>query len=357
MNAPSPAQPTRRALLWPILALPALTATGAPDRLAAGPLSAARDGPLSHGGTPTPPPERRVALSYSTWHRNDRWQDALDPHKPWGTPELGYYRSDDPSVLARHAQWLAGAGVDFVMVDWSNDLGMDVRKPGAPVTQRFIEQATLAAFDTWSGLAGAPRVALMIGNPGDRDAASNGKLTAKADEVHDLFVANAGRARMLQTYLGKPLLLVYVGTPSSWGHGLPPWEDGRFTVRFVTGFLTEQKTLLAPGGVSRYGYWSWEDRRQPTYAVFQGYPECMTVVAAWRGKGSPGRDGGQTYLSQWTHARKIGPRLVLAGTFNEWWLSEQGSPEASKDIEPSREYGWRYMDILKEQVALFKAGK
>ena len=307
------------------------------------------------GLTPCPIGERRVALAYSLWHRDNRWADG--PHKPWGTPELGFYRSDDPKILSRHAEWLSGAGVDFVVIDWSNDLNMDVRRDAGPIMQRFIEQATLDLFDTWSLRPDAPRVALMIGNPGEPDATGNDKLTNKADEVHALFVSNPARARLLQIYLGKPLLLVYVNTPTPWTRSLPPWRDDRFTVRFMTGFITQQAPLLGPGGVSKYGYWSWEDRGQPTYAICQGHPECVTVVAAWRGKGSPGRDGGRTFTDLWEFARKIGPRFVLAGTFNEWWVSEQLSSEQSKDLEPSKEHGWRYMDILKTEAALLKQGE
>ncbi|MDQ2762189.1 MAG: hypothetical protein M3Y22_01420 [Pseudomonadota bacterium] len=303
------------------------------------------------------PQGRQVGIGYSLWHQNEKWQDVPAPHKPWGTPALGFYRSDDPSVLTRHASMLSASGVDFVVVDWSNDLGMDMRRTGEPGMRRFIETATIKMFDTWSGLAGAPRTVLMIGNPGDKDGLSNGKLSAKADEVHELFVADAAHAPRLQTYQGKPLLIVYVGTPTPWGHSLPPWRDNRFTVRFMTGFLTQQTTLLSEGGVSKYGYWSWEDRGEPTYSVFDGKPECMTVVAAWRGQGTRGRDGGRTYVSEWEHACKIGPRFVLAGTFNEWWKTEQISAEGSKDVETSQEHGSRYMDILREQAGLFKAGK
>jgi hypothetical protein len=334
-----------------------------PDRtrrllLGAGPLlaalpAAAQSAPGAMTGiTPSRTRERRVGIAYALWHDGTDWRQGS--HKSWGTPELGFYRSDDPSVLARHAAMLSGAGVDFIVADWSNDLRMDVRRPGGPAVQRFIEQSTLRLFDVWNAQAAAPKVVLMIGNPGDPQAVTDGRLRAKANEVHDLFVSNPQRAGRLQTYLDKPLLLVYVNTPSPWQHSLPPWTDDRFTVRFVTGFVTQQPNLQGPEGVSRYGYWSWEDRRRPTYSVHDGHPECMTVVAAWRGSGSPGRDDGRTYASQWAYARRIGPRFVLAGTLNEWWSSEQPSPQVSKDVEPSRELGSRYMDILKAQAALFK---
>ena len=315
-----------------------------------------RTGHASQAGAlaPVPIDRRSVGIAYSLWHQAGLWRGKA--HRPWGTPELGLYSSNDPLVLTRHADWLGSAGVDFVVIDWSNDLGMDVRRSVGPASQRFIEQATLTLFEVWGARPSSPKAVVMIGNPGAQDAVSNGQLRAKADEVHDLFVKDRQRARLLQNYLGKTLLLVYADTPSPWPQGLPPWTDDRFTVRFVTGFLTDQTALLGPDKLSRYGYWSWEDRGEPSYAVFQGHPECMTVVAAWRGPGSPGRNHGQTYVSQWKRARELGPRFVLAGTFNEWWVSEQVSQEGSKDIEPSLELGHRYLDILAEQVSLFKPG-
>lgn len=331
-----------------------LAACSAIPTRARAPASALAEFPLPAGVSPCPAGERRVGIGYALWHQDDQWQRST--HRSWGTPSAGTYRSDDPAVLARHAAQLKGAGVDFIVVDWSNDLAMDVRHAGGPATQRFIEQATVKLFDVWTALPQAPRVVLMIGNPGAPQSVRDGQLAAKADEVHALFVADPARRGLLFGYLGKPLLLVYVNTPSPWGHSLPPWNDDRFTVRFVTGFVTQQASLIGPPEVSRYGYWSWEDRGDPTYSVFARHPECMTVVAAWRGTGSRGRDGGRTYLAQWTDARRIGPRFVLAGTFNEWWVSEQIDPLHSKDVEPSRELGAGSLDILRAQAALFKQG-
>ena len=38
----------------------------------------------------------------------------------WGEPLFGYYRSNDPWVLRRHAQMLADAGVDVLIMDATN---------------------------------------------------------------------------------------------------------------------------------------------------------------------------------------------------------------------------------------------
>jgi hypothetical protein len=343
VSRPGPTPWTRRALLG-------TAAIGLPI-ISAGCAQSAGGGGVARQA----PGNRRVCIGYALWHRDNHWD--TDPNKAWGTPEIGYYRSDDPSVLARHANWLSGAEVDFVIIDWSNDLSMDIRRPGGPGVQRFIEESTVKLFDSWTKMSSAPRVALMIGNPGDPGAVNDGRLTAKANEVYELFVANKARAPLLETYLGKPLLLVYAMTPSPWGHSLPPWHDDRFTVRFITGFLTQQPSLLGPGGLSRYGYWSFVDRGTPTHADFDGRPECVTVVAAWTGSNSSGRRNGQTYLTDWEYARKLGPRFVLAGTFNEWWATVQETAESSRDIEPSREYGELYLNILRSQARLFKDGQ
>ena len=85
----------------------------------------------------------------------------------------------------------------------------------------------------------------------------------------------------------------------------------------------------------------------------------MTAVAAWRNSAAhptQGRRNGETFRGQWARARAIGPRFVLAGTFNEWRSGEQPSADVSKDIEPSTEFGDQYLGILKHEAARFKAG-
>jgi hypothetical protein len=130
----------------------------------------------------------------------------------------------------------------------------------------------------------------------------------------------------------------------------------------MTGFVSQQPGLLAPGGISRFGYWSWEDRGPPTVAAYQGQAEAMTIVAAWRGDGrsqipAQGRRDGETFIEGWMRARRIGPRFALAGTFNEWANpNEEPSVEVSKDLEPSRVFGRKYLDLLKTEAAAFKAG-
>lgn len=49
------------------------------------------------------------------------WGPVGAPHH-WGKSVFGYYRSDDPYVLRRHAQMLSDAGVDTIIFDVTNNL-------------------------------------------------------------------------------------------------------------------------------------------------------------------------------------------------------------------------------------------
>lgn len=300
---------------------------------------------------PVPPPERLVGIAYSTWHRDTHWTGV------WGSPLLGYYRSDDRAIIRKHAEWLADAGVDFIWIDWSNDLDYDPQVTRGRPDFDMIEGATRAIFEEYAKLPKHPRISIFIGCPGAPEAVKDGRLTRKADQIYRQYVTNPVFRPLLQDYLGKPLLVVYVGTPSPFQNGEPDWNDPRFTVRWMTGFITQQPNLRTADLVSKYGYWSWEDRGKQTYAVYKGRPEAMVVTACWRSDPqcpSPGRRNGQTFREQWARAREIGPKFAMVVSWNEWVLSEQPSAEISKDLEPSREYGKLYLHLLKEEIAKFK---
>lgn len=299
---------------------------------------------------PVPPGDRLVGVAYTTWHRSLDWTGV------WGTPALGFYKSDDRSVIGKHAEWLTDAGVDFIWIDWSNDLNYTYGETSGRPDLDMIEGATEAIFDEYTRLPKHPRISIFIGCPGAPQAVTDGSLTRKADQIYRMFVSKPEYRRLMQDYMGKPLLVVYVNTPSPFQNGVPEWDDPRFSVRWMTGFVTQQHNLVGPGLVSKYGYWSWEDRGPQTYTVFHGRPEAMVVTACWRDDPecpTPGRQNGETFRKQWARAQKIGPRFAMVVSWNEWVTSEQPSAEVSKDIEPSKEFGDLYLRILKEEIRKF----
>ncbi|MDQ2730645.1 MAG: hypothetical protein M3Y56_03210 [Armatimonadota bacterium] len=283
---------------------------------------------------------------------------------------MGYYASNDRAVIRQHATWLADAGVDFVWLDWSNNIGY-VYDP-AKVRPDFdmIEGAAFTVFDEFAKMRAegkrTPNISIFAGVTGAPAAADDGRLQRKADQIWNQFVANPVYRPLVQMYEGKSLLVVYVNTPSPFQDGVPKWNDSRFTVRWMTGYISEQSNLRTPDLVSRYGYWSWEDRGPQTFPIYNGHPESMVITAATRPQGKPGdryyipassRDNGATFRREWERARAFGPKFGMVVSRNEWSKGEQPSPEVSKDVEPSKEFGTFYLDLMKQEIALFKAGK
>jgi hypothetical protein len=304
-------------------------------------------------------PGRKVGLAYTTWHRESIWD------RYWGTPELGKYLSNDRSVIRQHGLWLADAGVDFVFIDWSNDIDYEYGKTRDKPVFDMIEKTVPIIFEEWASIENAPRICIMLGFPHKIEAFTDGRLQRKVDQVYDMFISNPETRDQYHVYLGKPLIMVYAGTPSPFRNGPPQFFDERFTFRFLTGFITEQPNLRDDNLWSKYGNWSWEDRGDQTYTMLDGEPETCTVVAASRAqrKDDPddpkhvpaiGRNNGETFKARWRRADSLGVQNVLVVSWNEWVTSEQPSAELSKDLEPSLEHGRFYLDLLREEIAKFK---
>lgn len=311
--------------------------------------------------------ERLVGVAYSTWmyKGNNRFNNC------WETPLIGDYTTlDSPWALEAHAVLLYDANVDFVMVDWSNNVDYDFYNKkdyrGGRARNDFetIEMGTTQMFESWSKLEKTPKIAVFIGCPGDGDAIKDGRLQKKADQVYREYIEKEEYKDLYQTYLGKPLLVVYLGTPAlSQSRLAKLWNDDRFTVRFLTGYIGQQSMYNARTRAVIQPIWSWEEREQQCYAVDGDYVECMTVQSAWRSQGKKGdsdyipaseRNNGDTLLKMWARAKEFGPRIVLCPTWNEYSKGEQPTAEINKDLEPTNEGGTFYYDIMKEQIKLFK---
>jgi hypothetical protein len=102
----------------------------------------------------SPRPNKTVGIFYFLWlgqHGKSLYDNtkllAANPANPaygpkgafhfWGEPAFGYYLSDDESVIRKHAQMLADAGVDVLIFDVTNGPTYDnvVRAIGRVLTQ------------------------------------------------------------------------------------------------------------------------------------------------------------------------------------------------------------------------------
>jgi protein tyrosine phosphatase (PTP) superfamily phosphohydrolase (DUF442 family) len=299
-------------------------------------------------------PAKLVGIGYQTWFPPQKWDKA------WDEPELERYDSSDKAVIRRHAEWLSEAGVDFIWNDWSNNI---TSGPGRE-DLIAIESATHKVFEIYSDLEKRPKISIFLGIDNNPDYITNGALKRKADQVYETYIADPRFRPLIQDYLGKPLLVIYVWCPSPFQEGLPQWDDPRFTVRWMTGFMDDQPNLAEKDGRSKYGFWSWWDRSPQTFSVLNGQPEAMVVSAAfpghkgWEDSEHPGRGRrkGETFREQWRRACEIGPKIVVVNSWNEWIPNEELTPEQSNDIEPSKSLGHFYLDLMREEIARFKSG-
>lgn len=312
---------------------------------------------------PVPYEERLVGIAYTTWHRPATKWGGSDT---WDLPLYGTYCSDDEAVIRRHGEMLRDAGVDFVFVDWSNNTEYDpatMREHRADF--RMIEEATDKLFDVWATIEGAPKICIFVG-PGHNGPATidSGAHQAKVDQVWNDYVANPDRADMYFHYDEKPLLICYGATPNQYTDTPEKlWDDDRYTVRWMTGYVGQQPNLFRPGNLESRGFWSWEERGAQTYTVYNDMVEAVTVSAATRSQGAEsttgyipeaGRQNGATLKKQFQRACDLGARIVIIVSWNEWTTGEQPSAEVSKDMEPSVIHGTFYYDLMREQIKKFK---
>lgn len=123
-----------------------------------------------------------VGIFYWTWFP-EAWGFGT-----WGTPAIGKYRSDDSNIIDQHCEWLADAGVDFVLIDWSNNC-----KPyGDSDNPNFLETYTKSFVERLSQRQREGkkivRFAIMLGTCGDVNNIYNGALWNKAEQVNNWFL-------------------------------------------------------------------------------------------------------------------------------------------------------------------------
>lgn len=311
--------------------------------------------------------DHTIVLEYETWFGPG--------YAAWGreeaVPLLGHYSSLDPRVARQHALWFEDLGIDTVELDWTNNLTTVFPSPAA----NECIAATDVLLDTYATMPQHPLVMFLLGPEhnawnGPQDTYAGPWFQAQLDYLWARYFTNPKYRGMFQTYLGKPLLTLYLNGPRSCPP--PAVNDNRFTIRYVGAWLqtTHQE---------QYGVWSWYDQ-QPTPTDFQGKPEALTVtdgypspVASvpgfdnWLSPGAGAKDEGRTYLDQWDVALRTRPRFLFICQWNEFEPNDQWSANLSNDLEPTiltdpkdpRPSGWGfgYYRLTKDLIDRYRLGK
>lgn len=254
------------------------------------------------------PGDPLLSLAWEPWFTplNSYWGTA--PGGPPGAgiaeaiPTVGRYASVGLEVLRTHAAQFVQAGVDVLLVDWTNNLwGITVWEQRQPYAQELFN-ATDLAFGVYAGLRAegwdVPRFLLLLGldnGPTTPLPALMGELDYIA--LHYLANASAGGIDSFVLLDGKPLVIIFDGT----GRDDSGITHPSFTLRFMA------SQLQSTPDFARRGIWSWMDGTMEPIITLDPHntsvSEAVTIAPAffagdgWLNKAvAAGRSGGLTLL-------------------------------------------------------------
>jgi hypothetical protein len=202
-----------------------------------GPFARRDDGRAASGGRPL------VGMEWEPWftRSNDVWAAGTE-----AVPLIGTYNSTNADVVRQHALWLADGGVDFLVIDWTNNLWGCAHWADRGVYAQQLINATTFLLDTYRALraeggVAVPRVVLLLGldnGPSEPMQA----LNEEAAWIADNYVAVYDSDQWVMVD-GRPLLLVFDG-----GNIHPneaPFVAPNMSVRWMSTQLQRQQKLAS----------------------------------------------------------------------------------------------------------------
>lgn len=277
----------------------------------------------------------------------------------WGEPLYGYYRSDDPWVLRRHAMLLSDAGVDFLIFDTTN----------AIIYQDAFMQ--LCAVFEEQRLQGAhvPQISFMV----------NTRAGDTAQAIYEALYKPNLYPELWFYWKGKPLMLC----------------DPEEASREVKDFFTLRKAHWPFTLVNTHNAWHWEATYPQVYSYDED-PDRAEQVNVSVGQNLHQEDGrvemmstghargrsfhqgrmddrpaayryGFNFREQWKRAFELDPEVVFVTGWNEWiamQLNQHPGPpvfcdqynlEFSRDVEMMKGgYGDNYYLQTAANIRRFK---
>ena len=318
----------------------------------------------------TPAPnETLFSLAWEPWFTplNFFWQaTGGGPHGAGlaeAIPSIGRYASVNLMSLRAHAAQFIQAGVDVLLVDWTNQLWTTPTFADRHPNTQEIFNSTQLAFGVYAGLRAegwsVPRFLLLLG----LDNGPTTPLPALAGELDFMASAllgnsTAGGAESFVSLDGRPLVIIFDGT----GADHTGYSHPNFTIRWMA------SQLQSTPDFARRGYWSWMDATlQPVITIDAGVAEATTLAPSFFAAGgwlnsalAAGRSGGLTLLLELANllaatagrARAL-PAFVNICQWNEFAGTPQSaapgttyadsySPDLSNDLEPTSPWGCAY---------------
>lgn len=278
---------------------------------------------------PALPAGHSACLDYESWFTPHNFQAWLPRPGASGIPLVGMYNSSNVHVMRQHLIWFADAGVDCLLLDWSNNLWGGIPWSERSVgIQEIINDTTLLIDQIdqvrREGVIPAPQVVIMVGlsngPPADPHALADELSWMKANYVDkypsDSFLRVPGDKRPVAVVLDTSVS----STPSV-----------NLTADFAVRWMGTQ-LQYDPALGSKYGFWSWMDGTFSPVAALRpdGSAEALTATPAffagqgWLGSTAAGQHDGSTFVRTMQAALAAKPSVLLICQWNEF----AGQPDA-----------------------------
>ena len=282
----------------------------------------------------------------------------------WGEPAVGYYRSDDKSVIRTHMTQLAEAGVGFIIIDNTN---AQANTWGAGAAGSYwdlmVSQSCTALLDTILTMRseGKQTPYVVFWNRVDEQEGWN-----TPSRIYQEFYSS-GRYRDCWVYWnGAPLMLV---TSLNQGGGATDVRNFAYREQFT---LRQQTVAILSGNLAQNEWTFLYDGSVPCKDANGNYEQISVYVARQstymsNTRTAIGRRGGETFYKQWLRAFEYRPKVVTLTWWNEWAaqrfivkgenaFTDNYNQEYSRDIEPMKGgHGDQYYQWMKQYISTYKS--
>ena len=339
-----------------------------------------------------PASSQDVCIDWEPWFTKDNLGG-----KPWlsrpgaeGVPLVGLYGSFNADVVRQHAIWFAEAGVNCILVDWSNNLWSKKKWADRSIGIQELINATTFALQEYASmreesLIAPPKAVIMIGYINGPPAAPSA-LQDEAAWIHTNYIETFGVDHFLQLD-GRPVLVILDTRDDH-----PPrldWNVSKmFSVRWMGTQLQDRPALG-----QKEGFWSWMDGSyEPVVAMHSNNAEALTVTpgffnsGGWLGQNAAPYNNGATFVKTMESAMRTNPSVLLVCQWNEFAGQPGGPPgqyvdsynvSLTNDMEPISlsecayvrpgdkgrlpicDSGWGFfsLNLLKASLATFRGVK
>ncbi len=347
---------------------------------------------------PFDPNKTKIGVFYHTWHcpsaaephdiskilaGQESWPAwPTNPFPPtsfwWGEPNDGYYcLTNNTALLAKHAEMLRDMGADFVFVDVTNhpyNTGTLCDRPEEMILQPF---ATLV--EVWSTVPGAPRIVPWVPVTTAYSSDKNKYM------VYSLLTMLNAHPGLQFVYQGKPLVIITENDQ---------WPvDAATEAELAVNYTVRRMWAFEPAGTAK---WSYLERcpaspleSEPCFvriSQYNGAPEQLPIGLAYgadymshTNTATP-KHHGKTFRKQVQNLfdNPEIPIALITG-WNEWVVGrqpcdkvplcpcsdpqnangcflDQYTTEYNRDIEPNKNEGDFYYNLVSACIKLFRAG-